>query len=319
MPSGSGSHSYAWIEKRGLTTRDVVLALQQRGLKEVEIGVAGLKDKHALTRQWLSVPQRHAHLWEEISGPSGLEGLRILEVSRHRNKLGIGHLRGNRFAVQVRGGDQRAAQAVMDILRVQGVPNYFGPQRFGRFGTNAVDGLRVIRGEEVPGGYRLKRFFIAALQSLLFNHMLSARVAQGLFDRVVAGDWAKKHATGGMFKVDDVAAEVARAANAEISAVFPLYGKKVKISEAEAGVLEQASLAHFGLRWLDFTKLKGSRRISRIFLEDVSLTPSEAGFWLSFALPKGSFATSVLREVMKVEVDAPLAIEKSDEGAVLDE
>ena len=124
LPEGSGSHAYAFVEKRGLTTRDLVLALLREGLKEQEIGVAGLKDKYAVTRQWLSVPNRHA---EAFGALDGLEGVTILETSRHRNKIGIGHLRGNRFSIRMRGGDAARAAAVLERLTAQGVPNYFGP------------------------------------------------------------------------------------------------------------------------------------------------------------------------------------------------
>jgi len=307
LPEGSGSHAYAWVEKRGLTTRDLVLALLQQGLKENDVGVAGLKDKHAVTRQWLSVPNRHA---AALGALSDLRGVTLLETSRHRNKLGIGHLLGNRFTLRVRGGDVTAAAAVLGTLGAQGVPNYFGPQRFGRFGTNAVDGLKLIRGEHVPGGHRLKRFFLSALQSLLFNHLLAERLKRGLFGQVVVGDWAKKRDTGGVFMVEEVITENSRAATGEISATFPLYGKKVRVSGGDAGEFETEALEHFGLRWPDFSSRKGSRRPTRIFLEDTRLTPEPDGYTLAFSLRKGSFATSVLREVMKVEVDEPLG----DEG-----
>ena len=303
QPEGSGSHAYAWVEKRSLTTRDLVLALLRQGLKESEIGVAGLKDKHAVTRQWLSVPNRHAAALETLQE---IEGVTLLETSRHRNKLGIGHLRGNRFTLRVRGGDAAAAAAVLGVLAAQGVPNYFGPQRFGRFGTNAVDGLKLVRGEHVPGGHRLKRFFLSALQSLLFNYMLRVRLERGLYGGVVQGDWAKKHDTGGVFLVEDVETENLRAATGEISATLPLYGKKVRVSIGDAGELEGATLEHFRLRWSDFTARRGSRRPSRIFLEETVLTPETDGYTLAFSLRKGAFATSILREVMKVEVDEPL-------------
>lgn len=305
LPEGSGSHAYALIEKRGLTTRDLVLALMRQGLKEAEIGVAGLKDKHAVTRQWLSVPNRHAAALDALAE---LEGVRVLERSRHRNKLGVGYLRGNRFTLRVRGTEPDAparAAAILERLAAQGVPNYFGPQRFGRFGTNAVDGLKLVRGERVPGGHRLKRFFLSALQSHLFNRLVALRVERGLLDRVLVGDWAKKRDTGGVFKVEDAERESLRALRGEISATAPLYGKKVRVSEGEAGALETEVLDAFGLRWLDFRARHGSRRPVRLFLEDVALTPEADGYTLTFSLPKGAFATTVLREVMKVEVDDP--------------
>ncbi len=313
LPDGDGSHAYAWVEKRGLTTRDLVSALQGAGLEEKQIGVAGLKDKHALTQQWLSVPNRHAAAFEVLNE---VEGVRVLERSRHKNKLGIGHLLGNHFRIRVRGAEPDAAeraQRVLGRLQAQGVPNYFGPQRFGRFGNNAVDGLKLVRGEWVPGGHRLKRFFVSALQSQLFNYGLKLRIGRGLYGRVLPGDWAKKHDTGGVFMVEDALVENERAARLEISATQPLYGKKVRVSGGEAGALEEEVLTHFGLRWADFRSRKGSRRITRVVLSEAQVEPTEDGYWLSFFLPKGSFATNVLREVMKVEVDEPISSRDADE------
>ena len=163
VPGGHGSHAYALVEKRNLTTRDLVLALVREGVKEKEIGVAGLKDKFAVTQQWLSVPNKHAALFAALES---LENVKVLETSRHSNKLGMGHLHGNRFTIRVREADQDAfatAQVILEVLRRVGVPNYFGPQRFGRLGRNAVDGYKVVHGESVPGGYHLKGFFISSI------------------------------------------------------------------------------------------------------------------------------------------------------------
>ena len=302
VPQGSGSHAYARVEKRGLTTRDLVLALLAEGLQEKEIGVAGLKDKYAVTSQWLSVPQRHASALEALDK---LEGARVLETSRHKNKLGIGHLKGNRFKLRVREtepGAVQKAEVILEYLKKLGVPNYFGPQRFGRFGTNAVDGYKLIQGEKVPGGHRLKRFFISALQSLLFNRLLAKRIELELFDDVVLGDWAKKVDTGGVFKVE-TETESERAKRFEISATLPLYGKKVHVSEMRAGELETQALDYYNLRWANFTGRRGDRRLSRLPLNKVDLKPENDGYTISFDLQKGAFATSILREIMKTEVD----------------
>jgi tRNA pseudouridine13 synthase len=305
LPQGDGSHLYLRVEKRGLTTRDLVMALVGAGVDEASVGVAGLKDKHALTTQWLSLPKRHEGA---VAALEDLPGVRVLERSYHRNKLGLGHLRGNRFIVTVRGvadGARARAEDALGALARRGAPNWFGPQRFGRFGTNAYDGWRVLRGENVPGGHRLRRFFVSALQSLLFNEVLAARIALGLYETVVAGDWARKHDTGGTFLVEDPAAEAPRAAGLEISATVPLYGRKVKPSPARAGEIEAAALSRLGLAWTDFTSRRGDRRLTRILVEDPSVSADGDAVTLRFTLPKGSYATSVLREVMKVDVDEP--------------
>lgn len=302
LPEGHGSHAYVKVKKRGLTTRDLVVALLQEGLTEKEIGVAGLKDKQAITTQWLSVPQRHA---AALTALESLPGVTILEASRHKNKLAIGHLKGNRFTVRVRQVTPEGtalAQAALEDLRQRGIPNYFGPQRFGRGGTNALDGYKLIQGDRIPGGHRLKQFFVSALQSLLFNHLLALRIENNLFDQVILGDWAKKHDTGGVFQVESEA-EAERAKRFEISATLPLYGKKIKQSAAQAGELEQQVLERFGLRWIQFAGRHGDRRLSRLPFADATLTQNDDGYTVSFTLPKGAFATTVLRELMKLNVD----------------
>ena len=309
LPSGEGSHAYARVEKVGHTTRDLIVALREAGVPEPNVGVAGLKDKVARTEQWLSVPRRfEADAWAALDA---LEGVRVLETSRHTNKLGIGHLRGNAFVVRVRDVDATAetrAAAVLARLARSGSPNYFGPQRFGRFGRNAVDGWRLLHGHDVPGGHRLKRFFVSALQSLLFNRWLAERVEDGTYATVVVGDWARKHDTGGTFEVDDDGYEdaVARAGALAISATLPLYGKKVKPSAGEAGRREAAGLAALDLRWVDLVGRHGDRRATRLAGLEATIARDGADLVLRFELPKGSYATTVLREVMKVDVDAPL-------------
>lgn len=297
LPQGKGSHAYAWVEKRGLTTRDLVLVLLREGLKEQQIGVAGLKDKQAITRQWISVPNRFAKVLENLET---LDGVKILEMSRHKNKLGMGHLKGNRFSVRVRQADIEKAKPILEVLQRLGVPNYFGPQRFGNEGLNPVDGYKVLYGLKAPGGHRLKGLFISALQSLVFNYVLSKRIEQGFLDTVLLGDWAKKHDTGGEFLVEDPI-ESKRAKRFEISAILPLYGKRVKVAEALAGDIEKQGLEYFELVWAKFASRRGDRRLSRFPLQVVTLEPTEDGYWVKFDLPKGAFATSILRELLKME------------------
>jgi len=308
LPEGRGSHTYVRVEKVGLTTRDVVVALIAAGVPDRAVGVAGLKDKLARTEQWLSIPNAHA---DAVSALEATPGVRVLEVSRHRNKLGIGHLRGNRFRIRVRGvsaGAGERARSILAALAARGAPNYVGPQRFGRFGRNAVDGYREVHGQVMPGGPRLRRFFVAALQSQIFNALLAGRVRDGRFATVVAGDWARKHDTGGTFEVLDAAAEAPRALALAISATLPLYGSKVRPSGQAAGADEAAQLRRLGLRWEQFRARRGDRRITRLVDLDATVEdePEIAALTLAFTLPKGSYATTLVREITKVAVDAPL-------------
>lgn len=325
LPSGEGSHAYAFVEKVGRTTRDLIVALREAGVPEPNVGVAGLKDKVARTRQWLSVPRRfEAVAWAALEAT---EGVTLLDTGRHPNKLGVGHLRGNAFTVRLRGvvadAEARAA-AVFERLAAVGAPNYFGPQRFGRFGRNAIDGWRLLHGHDVPGGHRLKRFFVSALQSAMFNRLLAERLEDGTYGRVVLGDWARKHDTGGTFEVreDGLADALVRAEGLAISATLPLYGKKVKPSAAEAGRREAAVLEALDLRWVDLVGRHGDRRLTRIAGLAADVRRDGDDLVVAFELPKGCYATSVLREVAKVPIDAPvdgaMGDGASDDGAADD-
>ena len=303
-PSGAGEFAFAYVEKRGLNTHDLVAALRDQGVPYNDVGVAGLKDKHAVTRQWLSVPRNHEYALEALDG---IEGVRVLELSRHETRLRRGNLRGNRFEVRVRNPDRdwkSGAESIIGRIGEAGLPNYFGPQRFGRFNSNAIDAVRILRGERVPGGRRLNEFFISALQAHLFNWILKRRIEGGLFHRVLAGDQARRHDTGGMFLVGDAAVESERAARLEISAALPLYGRKVAGGLEEAAVLESEVLQSFGLRRSDFRPLtRGDWRISRVRPEEVAFHSHDDGYTVEFTLPNGAYATTFLRELTKADGD----------------
>ncbi|OLV16759.1 tRNA pseudouridine(13) synthase TruD [Deinococcus marmoris] len=316
--SGEGDHLFLHVEKTGHTTAHVLRELSaQVGVRDRDIGVAGLKDRHAVTTQWLSVPAKY----ERRLGEFALDGVRILDTTRHGNKLGMGHLRGNRFVVRVRdaAGGAAEAEAVLNLLGAGGVPNYFGPQRFGLGGLNAEEGLRVLRGESRLRDPRVRRFLISSVQSAVFNASLSLRLERGLFASLLAGDMAKKHDTGGVFLVEDAAAESPRAERGEVSATGTLFGKKTKPLTLDAGALEAEALALFDLTPGVFASRRGDRRLTRVFPEEASVTPQDDGYTLSFTLPKGSFATSVLREVMKTEVDSAAPDDAETDGSESDD
>ncbi|MDA0263808.1 MAG: tRNA pseudouridine(13) synthase TruD [Chloroflexi bacterium] len=302
LPNGQGLHAYAFIEKRGLTTHDVISHLRSQGVAMKDVGVAGRKDKYAVTRQWISVP---AESENALASLDGLDGVTVLETSRHRNKLGVGHLAANRFEITVRGPVddwQTRAQAILGHLERQGLPNYFGPQRFGRFNSNVIDAMRLLKGADVPGGRRLQMFFLSSLQSHLFNWNLKRRMESGFYQQVLEGDRAQKHDTGGVFVVEDAARESERAARLEISASLPLHGHKVRYSAGHAGRLEQEILDHFGFSRGDLRFLGlGSWRISRVRVDEISLKTVDGGYTVGFTLPSGAYATCLLRELVGPE------------------
>ncbi|MER3603212.1 MAG: tRNA pseudouridine(13) synthase TruD [Thermus sp.] len=304
-PSGEGEHLFLLLEKEGLTTRQVFEFLRDElKVPEKEIGVAGLKDKHALTRQWFSLPRRYE---DRLCLLETLKGVRLLGADLHTNKLRTGHLKGNRFRILIRGpeGGKAEAEAVLSVLKKKGVPNYYGPQRFGLGGRNPERGYRLVKTGKGRGTPWLKRFLIGSLQSLLFNDWVALRMDRGLFDRVVLGDVAKKHDTGGEFLVQEPERELERALRLEISATGALFGKKYFESQGQARALEDEVLARYELTREAFQARKGARRPIRVPLVEARVEEAKEGLWISFFLPKGSYATSLLREVMKKTPEAP--------------
>src|SRR3954470_4165574 len=197
-PSGEGTHLFLKFEKRGLTTDAAVRAITKALAIEMrDVGIAGMKDKVAVTTQWVSIPAppKQPDL-EERAKALTIDGIRVLDAKRHGNKLKTGHLRGNRFEIVVRDVPTDAIKdvlAAMDRFGKDGVPNAFGTQRFGKEGDNAQRARAWLTGKErAPGDARLRRFHFSALQSAVFNAVLEARIADGSWSVPMEGDLLKK-------------------------------------------------------------------------------------------------------------------------------
>ena len=306
--SGVGEHLYLTVEKRGRTTPEVAREIARGlGAGEREVGTAGLKDKRALTVQRISVKtQAPAEEAMRLSGP----GYRVLAAARHGNKLRPGHLRGNRFRIVVRGVQASAlaqAEAIAARLRQIGAANLFGLQRFGKSGDNAALGRGLLLRETQVRDRFLRRMALSALQSELFNRCLAARISDGLFATAVEGDVLKKRGTGGLFVCEDVAADAPRVASGEVDPAGPLPGHSLFSARGEALRREQAVLAEARVDPASFAaggeEMQGARRPYRIPVEDLRIEPAGPdALAISFALPKGSYAVSVLREITKSEV-----------------
>ena len=313
-PSGSGDHIFLWIEKTGVSAdalvRGVARTLQ---VASMDIGSAGLKDTRAVTRQYLSVPAACEARLPELQLP----GVQVLRSARHGNKLKTGHLRGNRFRLTLRDCHADAlarATAIACVLREQGVPNFYGTQRFGRDGETLEIGLQLLRGEpaeglqRTPAGRRgfLKRLALSSVQSALFNHHLQQRMRDGLLHTALLGEVMQVRASGGPFVVTDVEREQGRFAAREIVAAGPMFGPKMKQAVADALTREEATLAAAGLtldQFAGFGKiLQGTRRANLIFVEDLEVSGSAEALRLQFTLPPGSYATELLREMSKEAV-----------------
>ncbi len=308
--TGTGEHAFALIEKRGLTTKDAVRALcEQVGADPNAAGWAGLKDRHAVTRQWISIfgASPDALLQAEI------EGLRVLEATLHPQKLRTGHLRANRFRIRLRKIDPSRIDELRQLLseiEQHGLPNYYGEQRFGRDGDNAERALRWVLGEaRAPRAGFQRKLQMSALQSEIFNRCVAERVQSSTLGKVYPGDLVKKHESGGLFVSPDVEDTQARADAWEISPTGPIFGAKMRWPEGDARQREEALLEESGLTMDRLAKWKrvapGTRRFVRVPLRDLDLTVSDNTVELDFTLPAGSYATILVREVLKRDAQPP--------------
>jgi tRNA pseudouridine13 synthase len=368
-PSGDGEHSLCEIEKVGLSTFEAVDRIARTlDLNPREIGYAGMKDAQAVTRQFLTVPRVDDAKLLAIQTAQ----LKVLSSAKHINKLRLGHLKGNRFAIKIReveATDVVKIRPALERLEREGMPNYFGEQRFGRRGDNDQLGAALLRDDPMtvlrlvlgtplkdgdPSGVfearrffdnndlqaamkkwprssgmerrilaryintssagkalqllepRLRRLWLSALQSRVFNEVVSERIDS--IGKLLPGDLAYLHDRGACFSVDDVAKEQPRADAFEVSATGPILGYRMSLPSGEALALEQTVYDRFKLTREDFKRpnrdqAKGDRRPIRVKPADVQIAGGvdDHGdhITIAFTLPAGSFATVLLREVMK--------------------
>jgi tRNA pseudouridine13 synthase len=300
--TGSGGHTFVRIEKRDVTTEEVARALARAaGVTPRDVGYAGRKDRRAVARQWLSVPG----LEPARALALDLPGARVLEATPHPHKLRTGHLRGNAFALTLRGVAPETlarAEARLHGFAARGFPNRFGMQRFGRDGENAARGAALLAGRLRERDRRAARFLVSALQAAVFNEALARRVLP--LDALEVGDVAVVHASGGLFEVEDLAREAPRAAAFEISATGPIFGARARMPAGAPLERERAALLAFGIdadaapRPPRGLRLDGARRALRARPEAASLESTTAPAVLRVTLPPGSYATVLVDELL---------------------
>lgn len=312
-PDGrQGVHLLVPLTKQGLSSEEAArMVVEHLGIDRRELGMAGRKDRVALTTQWVSVPATAANKLASFSHPMVTLG----EPQPHGNKLRTGHLRGNHFTIVIREprvSPEEAmprARATIDALhREGGLANLYGPQRFGRNGHQLDRGLELLR--QGRSGKR-GNLVVSAGQSALFNLYALVRRERGLWRRVLAGDLLKKCDRGGMFECEDPSVDQARLEAGELTITGPIYGSRMRApseatpsAELELEVLRLAELEPSALLSLG-RKAAGTRRtltveISALELRTAPALPSvqlAPGLSLSFTLPAGSYATQVCREV----------------------
>ena len=309
-PSGEGEHVFAWIEKRGLTTPQAVKALcRATGARQETAGWAGLKDRRSISRQWVS-------LWgvtPDQVRDRRVDGLEVLRVGSHPTKLRTGHLKANRFVIRLRNvspaGMDHIGQALRRIV-LEGLPNYFGAQRFGRERDNADKALRWVRdGEAGPRGRFDRKLWMSALQSELFNRRVADRVRTRTLGRVFDGDLMQRADSGGLFTATDITETQTRADRWEVSPTGPMFGAKMRWPEGTARAQEEQLLQDAGLTKEQLAKVRrhgpGTRRSVRVRPDKVRVEAVAGAAVLEFTLPSGSYATILIREILKRDAPTP--------------
>lgn len=307
-PAGHGEHLFVNLTRKEMNTRDVALQLARLfNVPRKAVGYAGLKDKYSQATQTFSVhigkpdPMRLADM-EALIGAS--LPVMVNWVALHPRKIRAGHLLGNRFTINITGveaGVEEAVQRAREIanrLRESGLPNFYGPQRVEE--ENVRRGREIVKGSRRVGDRWLRRFLVTSYIDHLCNQYLKERIRRGVFHWLIRGDIAKKYATGGMFVVEDLEAEQVRYEKQEISFTAPIYGPKMWEADGPSRMLELEIMENEGVTLDNLRRLgvRGSRRLGRL-IPYVMVEPAKRGVQLRFSLPKGAYATVVLREIMK--------------------
>jgi tRNA pseudouridine13 synthase len=299
---GAGEHIYVTFRRTGWNTADAARIMQERlGLSRSDVGWGGRKDKTAVVVQTFSFRCGVNHLLTEVEHALADLPFEILAIDRHRNKIKTGHVAANRFTVVVSRPNPNAllpALAIADRLKHTGVPNFYGPQRFGREMQNIHRGFALFSVNKTP---RKDPFMVSVVQAALFNLWLKQRMAAGHYRRLMAGDIVKKTDTGGMFVVEDPAIESRRFTSGEIVYTGPIFGFKMKPAMDAAAENEARLLERFKLTPNDFRRFRapGSRREAILYLSDLKIAEVDSGLCFTFTLPSGAYATTVLREFMR--------------------
>ena len=303
--TGAGEHWMFELGKRGWTTPDAVKELaRSAGVAEREIGHAGMKDRHAVTTQWMTLPARASapDTWELP------EGISVMSYARHASKIRTGHLAANRFVIRLVGASAEGAaraQAICDQIRSIGLPNYFGAQRFGREGRNLQEALDWLAAGAPSRGKRTRfyrKLYPSVVQSELFNRYLTARRAKGL-DRLLYGEVVRLEGSRSVFVVEDPDAEQPRLESRDIHLTGPLPGPKMRAAAHEAFELEQAVATDVGLTEKMAKTLSrcvdGTRRDLLVRPPHLEVRAGDdRDLVLEAVLPPGTYATQLLRELL---------------------
>ncbi len=309
-PDGAGEHLLLHVEKRGSNTAWVAGALARfAGVARMDVSYAGQKDRHAVTRQWFSIrlAGKPEPDWQAIASAE----FRVLESARHSRKLRVGALKGNRFRIRVRAveGDDAALQDTLERIAREGIPNYFGEQRFGTDDSNLASARALFSGELKRVKREQRGFYLSAVRSLLFNRVLAARVTAGNWNCPLAGERMMLDGTRSSFLAEVVDATILeRHRQMDIHPSGPLWGRGELMVSAVVAELESDLLSpdQFWREGLERFGLQMERRALRVPVHELSWIRQDDRLDLSFTLPKGCFATALLRECVDYRLASSL-------------
>ena len=302
-PDGAGGHVLLLVEKCGANTGWVAAQLARAaGVQVRDVGYSGQKDRHAVTRQSYSMPWPVAASLDACLAFAG-EGYRVLSAARHARKLRPGSHRGNRFAIRIRDadGDAGAIDARLRVIADAGVPNYFGPQRFGRDAGNLTRARTWAEGGQAPRDRLQRGFALSAARSELFNRVLEARVRRGDWNRLLPGEAVMLDGRRSFFAapvIDPALDDRCRAMDVHPSG--PMWGRGESPTTGQVREVEDSVMVREpGLaRLLELERLDQERRSLRLPVRSLRWTHEAGAMRIEFELPRGSFATAVLHELL---------------------
>lgn len=300
-PDGTGEHLLVRVQKRLRNTQQVARKIAQHtGVRVRDVGYCGLKDRRAVTSQWFSVwlPGKPDPDFSAIED----EDLQFLGLVRHGRKLQRGTLKSNQFVITLRDmqGDHKSIEGILGLIQQQGVPNYFGEQRFGRDGDNLNHAVDMFNGKKIKDRH-LRSLYLSSARSFLFNEVLARRVYESNWNEILPGEAVMLSGSRSYFLCDEVNEEILqRLASGDIHPSGPLWGKGDLPSQGECATLERKVLSSYELfcSGLEQAGMKQERRALRVLVNGLQWNwLAEDVLQLEFSLPAGSYATSVLREI----------------------
>ena len=301
VPEGQGEHVWLWIRKTNANTEWVARQLAKAaGVRPHDVGFAGMKDRHAVTEQWFTIwlPRDPEPDWSSLC----IEGVEILKIQRGLKKLKRGALQGNQFQITIRDvtGHRAQYERTVDELLKHGVPNYFGEQRFGL--NNLAEAERMLKGEYRVKDPHQRGLYLSVARSFLFNEVLAERVKLGNWHQIMQGEAVILAGSGSYFnaQADDMSL-LDRLVSGDIHPSAPLYGEGASPATELALVLETDILSAY-TEWqtgLIAARVAQARRATRLpIMHWQAQWLDAATLQLSFSLPAGCYATTVLREIL---------------------